>query len=124
MVLRAPWLLLALACAPRSDTGEPSDPVGDGDTDADTDSDTDADADTDADSDADADADTDTDADADTDTDTDSDTDSDTDTDTSTAMVPDFSLIDENPSSATAGQPVSPRDHLQRVSGWYFTHAS
>lgn len=36
----------------------------------------------------------------------------------------DFSLEDLNPSSDTYGQPVSPRDTLEAVSGWYFVHAS
>ena len=39
-------------------------------------------------------------------------------------VVPDFSLIDVNPASPTHGQPVSPRDYLQQVSGWYFGHAT
>ncbi len=39
-------------------------------------------------------------------------------------VVPDFSLEDVNPNSATAAQPVSPRDQLQRVSAWYFGHAT
>lgn len=39
-------------------------------------------------------------------------------------LVPDFSLIDVNPASPTSNQPVSPRDYLQRVSGWYFGHAT
>lgn len=39
-------------------------------------------------------------------------------------IVPDFSLIDLNPSSMTSGQPVSPRDHLTRVSAWYFGHST
>lgn len=38
--------------------------------------------------------------------------------------VPDFVLTDVNPNSATAGQPVSPRDYLQKVSAWYFGHAT
>ena len=38
--------------------------------------------------------------------------------------VPDFSLVDVNPTSPTAGQPVSPRDLLAQTSGWYFTHAT
>lgn len=37
---------------------------------------------------------------------------------------PDFSLIDENATSPTAGDPVSPRDYLTKVSGWYFGHAT
>jgi hypothetical protein len=39
-------------------------------------------------------------------------------------VAPDFQLEDVNPNSATAGQPVSPRDELQRVSAWYFGHAT
>jgi hypothetical protein len=38
--------------------------------------------------------------------------------------VPDFSLLDVNPASPTANQPVSPRDYLMRVSAWYFGHAT
>lgn len=38
--------------------------------------------------------------------------------------VPDFTLVDVNPTSTTNGQGVSPRDHLQRVSAWYFGHAT
>lgn len=38
--------------------------------------------------------------------------------------VADFALLDENPSSPSAGRSVSPRDHLMKVSGWYFTHAT
>ncbi|MEL6183189.1 MAG: hypothetical protein AAFU79_01100 [Myxococcota bacterium] len=38
--------------------------------------------------------------------------------------VADFALRDDNPTSPTAGQLVSPRDHLRTVSGWYFTHAT
>ena len=34
--------------------------------------------------------------------------------------VPDFSLADINPNSATMGQNISPRDYLQQISGWYF----
>lgn len=37
--------------------------------------------------------------------------------------VPDFSLVDVNPASPTSGQPVSPRDLIDQVSGWYFTYA-
>ncbi len=37
--------------------------------------------------------------------------------------VPDFSLIDLNPASPTSQQPVSPRDLIDQVSGWYFTYA-
>lgn len=39
-------------------------------------------------------------------------------------MVPDFSLVDVNPSSMSSGQPVSPRDYLLRVSAWYFGHST
>ena len=38
--------------------------------------------------------------------------------------APDFSLVDLNPTSPTFGAAMSPRDELQKVSGWYFTHAS
>jgi hypothetical protein len=41
-----------------------------------------------------------------------------------TGVVPDFQLKDENPNSPLYGQVVSPRDHLQKVSGWYFLHAT
>ncbi|MBJ96099.1 MAG: hypothetical protein CMP23_16665 [Rickettsiales bacterium] len=37
---------------------------------------------------------------------------------------PDFYLDDVNPSSSSVGDPVSPRDYLQKVSGWYFGHAT
>lgn len=40
------------------------------------------------------------------------------------SQVPDFALQDTNSTSATAGEAVSPRRYLQKVSGWYFTHAS
>jgi len=83
----------------------------------------------------------DTDTDTDTDTDADSDTDTDTDSDTSTnhfdtaveqglrpeghfKAKPDFALLDYNPTSSTSEQAVSPRDYLQKVSGWYFAHAT
>ncbi len=39
-------------------------------------------------------------------------------------MVPDFALVDVNSTSSTYDQPVSPRDYLQQVSGWYFGHAT
>ncbi|MGC6507320.1 MAG: putative metal-binding motif-containing protein [Myxococcota bacterium] len=39
-------------------------------------------------------------------------------------MMSDFNLMDVNPYSATYGQYYSPRDYLQEVSGWYFTHAT
>lgn len=38
--------------------------------------------------------------------------------------APDWMLQDVNPESATHDQPVSPRDYLEKVSGWYFTHAT
>lgn len=38
--------------------------------------------------------------------------------------VPDFALEDVNDTSSTFGQSVSPRQYLEKVSGWYFTHAS
>jgi hypothetical protein len=34
--------------------------------------------------------------------------------------MPDFTLVDVNPGSATYNQGVSPSDYLQQVSGWYF----
>jgi hypothetical protein len=40
------------------------------------------------------------------------------------ALVPDFSLLDVNPSSPTAGHLVSPRDYLKSVSAYYFTHTT
>ena len=39
-------------------------------------------------------------------------------------LVEDFSLVDVNATSPTAGDPVSPRDYLAKVSGWYFGHAT
>ena len=36
----------------------------------------------------------------------------------------DFSLTDVNTTSATFDMPVSPRDYLGKVSGWYFGHAT
>ena len=38
--------------------------------------------------------------------------------------APAFALIDVNPNSASHERPVSPRDYLERVSGWYFAHAT
>ena len=35
-------------------------------------------------------------------------------------LIPDFSLADLNPTSASAGLQVSPRDYLTGVSAWYF----
>ncbi len=39
-------------------------------------------------------------------------------------IMPDFALEDANATSSTFGQPVSPRDYMQQVSGWYFGHAT
>jgi hypothetical protein len=39
-------------------------------------------------------------------------------------VAPDFHLVDVNPASPTAGQNVSPRDELGKVSGWYFGEAT
>ena len=39
-------------------------------------------------------------------------------------LVPDFTLTDVNPNSASYNQPVSPRAQLGRVSAWYFGHAT
>ncbi len=39
-------------------------------------------------------------------------------------LAPDFSLVDVNPSSPTSLEFVSPRDHLGRVSAWYFGHST
>ena len=41
-----------------------------------------------------------------------------------TNPMPDFSMADMNPTSATFAQGVSPRDHLQKVSAWYFGHST
>ena len=38
--------------------------------------------------------------------------------------VADFSLVDLNDTSPRFDEPVSPRDYLAKVSGWYFGHAS
>lgn len=38
--------------------------------------------------------------------------------------MPDFQLVDVNPASPTYAQSVSPRDYLQKVSAWYFGHAT
>lgn len=38
--------------------------------------------------------------------------------------APEFSLLDVNETSATAGDIVSPRDYLGQVSAWYFGHAT
>jgi hypothetical protein len=39
-------------------------------------------------------------------------------------MVADFSLIDVNATSSSYNQPVSPRDFVGQVSGWYFGQAT
>ena len=39
-------------------------------------------------------------------------------------LAPDFSLNDVNPASPTGLQAVSPRSKLNRVSAWYFGHAT
>ncbi|MBK7672794.1 MAG: hypothetical protein IPJ24_15625 [bacterium] len=41
-----------------------------------------------------------------------------------TSAVPDFAVLDVNPASPTGAQVVSPRDYLQKVSAWYFGHAT
>jgi len=41
-----------------------------------------------------------------------------------TGVFADLRLPDVNPASATHGASVSPRDHLGRVSAWYFGHAT
>ena len=38
--------------------------------------------------------------------------------------VPDFSLPDVNPNSATMGEFISPRTYLGSVSAWYFGHST
>lgn len=38
-------------------------------------------------------------------------------------VMPDFSLLDASPVSATSGRRVSPRDHLSKISAWYFADA-
>lgn len=42
----------------------------------------------------------------------------------SPSAMPDFHLADLNPTSSRFGEVVSPRDYLQQVSGWYFTHST
>ncbi len=42
----------------------------------------------------------------------------------SPSAMPDFDLADLNPTSPRFGEVVSPRDYLQQVSGWYFTHST
>ena len=38
--------------------------------------------------------------------------------------MPDFTLVDVNPTSPTATMAVSPRDHIGMRSAWYFGHAT
>jgi len=40
------------------------------------------------------------------------------------AVAPDWHLEDVNPNSATAGQHVTVRSQLGKVSAWYFAHAT
>jgi hypothetical protein len=46
------------------------------------------------------------------------------DADSGADMVPDFALVDVNPTSSTYGQNVSPRDYVGQISGWYFVHST
>jgi hypothetical protein len=39
-------------------------------------------------------------------------------------VMPDFSLQDVNPNSATTGQQISPRQFVGQISAWYFGHAT
>jgi hypothetical protein len=39
-------------------------------------------------------------------------------------VVPDFSVVDVNPSSARYEEAVSPRDYLGGISAWYFGHST
>ena len=39
-------------------------------------------------------------------------------------VVPDFSVLDVNPTSARFDTEVSPRDLKGKVSGWYFGHST
>ena len=38
--------------------------------------------------------------------------------------VPNFALMDVNPTSTTFNQAVSPRDYTSRTTGWYFGSAT
>ena len=38
--------------------------------------------------------------------------------------APDFVLTDMNRISSTYAQPLSPRDHMNSVSAWYFGHST
>lgn len=44
--------------------------------------------------------------------------------DTTGQVLPDFTLQDENPVSASYLAEVSPRDKLDKVSAWYFGHST
>jgi len=48
----------------------------------------------------------------------------DSDSDRPSDVMPDFSLTDVNPNSARYNAKVSPRDYLDKVSAWYFGHAT
>jgi hypothetical protein len=39
-------------------------------------------------------------------------------------LAPEFSLLDENPNSASAGRPVAPGDHRPHVTAWYFVRST
>ena len=39
-------------------------------------------------------------------------------------VVPDFTLLDVNPNSATHDQQVSPRQYEEKISAWYFGHST
>ena len=47
-----------------------------------------------------------------------------TDPETPAPIMTDFSLTDVNPTSPRSGEAVSPRDYLEKISGWYFGHAT
>ena len=38
--------------------------------------------------------------------------------------LPEFALVDANPSSSTFDDPVSPRDHLGQISVWMFGYST
>jgi hypothetical protein len=38
--------------------------------------------------------------------------------------APDFALTDVNPNSATHDSTISPRDYREKISAWYFGHAT
>lgn len=46
------------------------------------------------------------------------------DTPVEPVLMADFQLADLNPSSVRYGETVSPRDYLERASGWYFIHST